>query len=253
MTISSVRHAEKTIARAIATGPMGTSDRPVVDCLLRGRPSSQQERGFCFTAIDSLEKRQVIYVTRDAATGTPITAEEYDCSKAADTALVAELQSIKPTLHITELLVQLHELLKREAGEKGRIHNGLQAEQYVEKLHAELSKEFDVSYAQVNEAFNLLSPLGLRGNAKSLRGVGMEVSERTLRLGAEDCEAEVVELRRETTRLEAENAGLLEENAVLTETNNRLEQSAGDLRQRNDTLALFRMKVQMALEESDKS
>lgn len=257
MSICSSRSAEKAIIKAIANGPAGSSDRPIVDCVLAGRPSSQHERTLVFQGIDDLEDRRIIFAKRDDVTNMPISIEKYDCSKAAGIvetiATPPKLTIVKPTLHITELVVRMHELLKREAGEDGRIRNGLTADQYVRKLHAEFSEEFDASYKQVSEAFSLLSSLELRGHAKSLHGVGMEVSSLTLGAQTESRETEVTELRREMARLEEENTGLLEENAALTQENGRLEQSVGDLRQRNDKLAAFRADVQNALEKSDKN
>lgn len=232
MTISSVQHAERMIRKAVSHGPVGDEYRPVANRLCPGRAPSCQEREHLFTALDNLEKRHEVYLVRHPFSGLPIRADKYDCSKAAVVVKIPKL-----AISAVELLIQLHALLKRDAGEEGSINNGKSAPEYIRALYDELAQTYDVDYGRVYDVFMAMSTLDLRGNARSLVGVGMEVSCVDLQIGGENASAELADARAEMARLTEENAGLLAENAQLTEANDRLEQSVGDLRERNEHLA----------------
>lgn len=241
MTLSTVGQAEKLIRRRIREfGTIGDKDRPFMDALLRGVAAGCNETRLLFAALDGLEAHRKVFVRRDPVSGQVISVEEYDCSK--DAPIEPRMPPPpKPPITNYALLIEIHRILRNMAT-SGMILNGMSDDEFRTMLYQKVSERFAVAMSEVTAVFGLMSRLGLRSNARSLRGSGMAVAEVTLSLGnvtvpdQDDLASENQRLRQELERILEENQRLTDEVATLSglpEEIERLGQSNAALHERN--------------------
>lgn len=240
MTLSTVKQAEKLIARRIRKlKVIGSADRPFMDTLLRGVAVSCTERNLLFEALDCLERQCRVFVRRDPVSGQVTSVEEYDCSQG--TSAEPETPVVRPQITNYSLLIEIHKILRGMATD-GMILNGMSDDEFKIMLYQKVSEWFTVSMSEVTAVFGLMSRLGLRSNARSLRGSGMAVADVTLSLG-DPAVSDHDALATENQLLRQELEGILEENQQLTneaaatsglqEELERLKQSNAELQERN--------------------
>lgn len=286
MTISNAKKAERLIMRELAKGPIGDENRGFMDDFFYGKPAGTWEVRHVRTALDSLEKAGRIRVRRHAASGHIESVSLYETACEPEIRKVVE----KPKLSNIELLIKIHEILKNKAvdgiilekgkGVDGAIPEKVMCAAFIAKIYEEFSQHYRADKAEFTTVFGMMARLGLRGNAKMIRGQGMMVADVILSVGSSGdavcshesgqiddelprLRSEVARLQNltgslsqklqnagiENQRLQREFPGIIDQNAELTVQLERSEQSCNDLRVRNETLSAQQKIVSAFIEE----
>lgn len=202
MGFVSIEHAERQIERGLANGPMGDDDISFVNVLTRGMTVNDSVIDVVHKATENLERQGKIRVMRNSS-GTPQIVEL--CADQIVDRPSPTLSVAKRSLGKLELLKEMHDLLKAMSNDKGLVYSHHDYGDFVKSLHRKLSEDFVVELADVITVFDAMTTLDLRGNARSLRGVGMWVLQRSLmELVSDDSELEDLRDYGERNRLNLE-------------------------------------------------
>lgn len=207
MGFASVDHAERHIVHMLADGPMGDDDMTFSNVLTRGMAVTDSVLAKVYQAVDNLESRGRIVVVRNPASGRPQMVELCVVQDPVPVMPPPALSIAKRSLSKFELLKEMHDVLKEMSDDNGVIHSNKHYDDFVKSLHRRLSGQFGVDPIDVVTVFDAMTTLGLRGNARCLRGVGMWVLQESLAdLVSDDDVSDLAALREyaESTRLNLE-------------------------------------------------
>lgn len=173
MTIMSESHALKQVCRQLRKKgePIGSPERPFMSEFFMGRAPGRDEVNHLRSGVERGAERGLLYVKRDEL-GTIVLVDEFDCAKTEEPKAEV-LVPTKPALSAIEVFPLLCKMLKDYCAADGRIMTGRNLSALISELHRELSKQYEVSVADVRGAFDALLHLGLRDNAKRLRRSGL--------------------------------------------------------------------------------
>lgn len=179
MGFASVQDAERKIKDGLAQGPIGDEDISFVNVVTRGMSVTDSVIAMVHQATDNLENRGTVKVTRSAS-GCPQIVELCADQIVTESPPPA-LPVVKRSLSKFELLKEMHDVLKVMSDDNGVVHSNKDHGDFVKSLHRKLSADdFVVDTVDVITVFDAMTTLGLRGNSRSLRGVGMWVLQESL-------------------------------------------------------------------------